>query len=166
MRSIVVVAHNLRSTHNIGSLLRTADGMEVEKVYLTGYTPYPINDDDLRLPYLAKKIHQQIAKTALGAESLANWEHADNVSGVLQRLRDNRYLICALEQTDDAIRLPDFAPPQKIALVVGREVEGIEPEILLKCDKILEIPMLGNKESYNVVQTAAMALYHCRYFKV
>ena len=165
MRSIVVVAHNLRSAHNVGSLLRTADGMGVNRVYLTGYTPYPTDDNDLRLPYLAKKIHQQIAKTALGAEALAIWEHADNVSSVFQKLRDNNYLICALEQADGAIRLPDFEPPQKIALVVGREVEGIEPEILKQCHKIVQIPMLGNKESYNVVQAAAMALYHCRYFK-
>jgi tRNA G18 (ribose-2'-O)-methylase SpoU len=71
--------------------------------------------------------------------------------------------VAAIEQAEDAKLLPSYHPPHKIALVVGREVEGIEPEVLKVCDLVLEIPMYGKKESFNVVQAAAMALYHCRF---
>lgn len=72
-------------------------------------------------------------------------------------------MIAALEQTPTSIKLPDFVPPEQLAIVLGREVEGIEPDIVAACDLSLEIPMFGHKESYNVVQAAAMALYHCRF---
>jgi 23S rRNA (guanosine2251-2'-O)-methyltransferase len=161
MRSIVLIAHNLRSSHNVGSLLRTADGLGVQEVYLTGYTPYPLLSDDGRLPHLAHKIDAQISKTALGAQKTLG-KPADIVE-VINDLKQQGYRICALEQAANSIKLPDYQPPDKIAILVGREVEGIEPEILAKCDQILEIPMLGQKESFNVVQAAAMALYHCRF---
>ncbi len=79
------------------------------------------------------------------------------------RLRADGYLIAALEQTADSVPLPDFQPPDKIVLLLGREVEGIAPELLALCDTKLEIPMSGRKESFNVVQAAAMALYHLRF---
>jgi 23S rRNA (guanosine2251-2'-O)-methyltransferase len=163
MRQIILIAHNLRSTHNIGSLLRTADGLGVQKVYLTGYTPYPLASADGRLPHLAQKINRQISKTALGAEDPKNWEHADQVEPVIAALKTEGFRIVAIEQAQTAISLSDYAPPEKLALLVGREVEGVEPEILALCDDIIEIPMFGDKESYNVVQAAAMALYHCRF---
>lgn len=163
MRQLVLIAHNLRSTHNVGSLFRTADGLGVDKVFLTGYTPYPRTPQDERLPHLAQKIHHQIVKTALGAEESVEWHHSSGLETVLQELRQQGFTIVALEQAADSIKLPEFAPPERLALIVGREVEGIEPEILTKCDSIVEIPMLGRKESFNVVQAAAMALYHCRF---
>jgi tRNA G18 (ribose-2'-O)-methylase SpoU len=165
MRNIVVIAHNLRSSHNVGSLLRTADGLGAARVYLTGYTPYPTYEHDLRLPYLAKKINQQIAKTALGVESSSLWEHQENIETVIQKLKASGYTVCALEQTPRAISLPDFEPPEKVVLIIGREVEGLEQDILEQANLHLQIPMLGNKESLNVVQAAAIAMYHCRYFK-
>lgn len=164
MRQIILIAHNLRSTHNIGSLLRTADGLGVQKVYLTGYTPYPLASADGRLPHLAQKINRQISKTALGAEDAKNWEHADEVAPVIANLKAQGFAIIAIEQAQAAVSLPDYAPPEKLALLVGREVEGIEPEIVALCDVVVEIPMYGDKESYNVVQAAAMALYHCRFY--
>lgn len=163
MRSLVLIAHNLRSCHNVGSLLRTAEGLGVAKVWLTGYTPYPVRDGDTRMPHLSAKLHKQITKTALGAEASQPWAHADDVFSVLEALRKDGFTIAAIEQAEHATALPDFAPPQKIALIVGREVEGVEPEILQICDRILEIPMFGQKESFNVVQAAAMGLYHCRF---
>lgn len=163
MKEIVVIAHNLRSSHNVGSLLRTADGLGVECVYLTGYTPYPVSDDDLRLPHLAQKIHRQIAKTALGAESSSLWRHHDNLEVLIDELKKKGYQICGLEQHRSAISLPEFKPQEKVALIIGREVEGLEPDVIEKCDRLLEIPMLGQKESYNAVQAAAMALYHLRF---
>jgi len=163
MRSIILIAHNLRSCHNVGSLLRTADGLGVDEVILSGYTPYPQTENDTRLPHEAAKLHRQIQKTALGAEKTQPWSHYDNVDEVLARLSDDGYCIAALEQTPDSQSLNTFEPPDKIALIVGREVEGIEPEILKAVDCAIEIPMFGEKESFNVVQAAAMALYHCRF---
>jgi tRNA G18 (ribose-2'-O)-methylase SpoU len=163
MREIVLIAHNLRSTHNVGSLLRTADGLGVNALYLTGYTPYPLGPNDSRLPHEAQKIDKQIAKTALGAEKSLNWHCRQDIETLINELRKDGYLVAALEQAPGSTKLPDFRPPAKIVLIVGREVEGIETEILNLCDEILEIPMLGQKESFNVVQAAAMALYHIRF---
>jgi 23S rRNA (guanosine2251-2'-O)-methyltransferase len=163
MTEIILIAHNLRSTHNVGSLLRTAEGLGVSKIYLTGYTPYPHRETDPRLPHIARKIEAQIAKTALDAQKFVGWEHSDNIADIIQNLKELGFTIAALEQTPDSTKLPDYQPPAKLAIVLGREVEGIEPEVLRLCDLNLEIPMLGKKESFNVVQAAAMALYHCRY---
>lgn len=163
MPDIVLIAHNLRSCHNVGSLLRTAEGLGVTKVYLTGYTPYPQTTDDTRLPHLAAKLHRQIAKTALGAEQSQPWQHLETIQPLLAALRSQGYTIAAIEQAATSVSLPDYKPPQKIALLVGREVEGVEQEVLDSMDTILEIPMFGNKESFNVVQAAAMGLYHCTF---
>lgn len=163
MPSIILIAHNLRSSHNVGSLLRTAEGLGVDDVYLTGYTPYPSSADDERLPHLAQKIDKQIAKTALGAEELVKWQYRTEIAPLIEKLRHQKYQIAALEQGENAVKLSKFSRPDKVALIVGREVEGIEPEVLELCDQIVEIPMFGRKESFNVVQAAAMALYHMRF---
>lgn len=163
MRSIILIAHNLRSCHNIGSLLRTADGLGVEAVYLTGYTPYPVTPNDIRLPHIAAKLARQIEKTALGAEKTIPWKHYHTALEPITALQKDGYTVAALEQHPSSIALPEFVPGEKIALLVGREVEGVEPEVLALCDRVVEIPMYGQKESFNVVQTAAMALYHCRF---
>ena len=165
MRTIVLIAHNLRSCHNVGSLLRTAEGLGAAQVYLTGYTPYPLHKGDARLPHLAAKVDRQIHKTALGAEQFVAWEHAEALEPVLAKLHEDGFTIAAVEQAPGPRGLPNFAPPEKIALLVGREVEGVEPELLKCMDLVLEIPMFGRKESFNVTQAAAMALYHCRFFK-
>lgn len=161
MRDIVVIAHDIRSTHNVGSLLRTCEGLGVQRVYFTGYTPYPrLTEQDPRLPHMADKLTRQIHKTALDAENLLPWEHADDVTALLGQLRSDGYTLVALEQSETSTRLPDYQPPTKVAVLLGREVEGIEPELLAHCDITLEIPMFGRKESFNVVQAAAMTLYH------
>lgn len=162
MRAIVLIGHNLRSTHNVGSLLRTAEGLGVAKVYLTGYTPHPAYPGDTRMPHIANKLHKQIDKTALGAQDMISWEYHEDINTVIASLKKAGYTVAAVEQADDAVSLPDFTAPDNVALLVGREVEGIEPEVLAQCDVALEIPMFGRKESFNVVQAAAMALYHCR----
>lgn len=163
MTELILIAHNLRSSHNVGSLLRTAEGLGVRQVWLTGYTPYPLAKHDSRLPHLAHKTDAQIAKTALGAERLIRWEHAEEIKPVLKAVRQEGYTVAALEQAAGAQVLPEYRPPRKLALIVGREVHGIEPELLAACDTLLEIPMAGKKESFNVVQAAAMALYHLRF---
>lgn len=165
MRIILLVVHNVRSSHNVGSLLRTAEGLGVGRVYLTGYTPYPPEPADSRLPYLAAGALQQIHKTALGAEDILAIEHHEHIEPLLKKLKLDGFRIVALEQTPASIALPDYSAPYKIVLVVGREVEGIEPEVLGLCNECVAIPMLGQKESFNVVQAAAMALYHARFVK-
>lgn len=162
-RQIIVIAHDIRSTHNVGSLLRTAEGLGVSHVALSGYTPYPDHKNDERLPHMARKIHAAIQKTALGAEMLQSWSHEPSLPAYVEKLRSEGYRIFALEQAQTAIPLPEFQPPQKVAIVLGREVEGVAPDILALCDDTIEIPMSGQKESFNVVQAAAMALYHCTF---
>ena len=163
MRQIIVIAHDIRSTHNVGSLLRTAEGLGIEKVYFTGYTPYPETKKDDRLPHIAQKLSRQIDKTALGASNLVTWEHIDDIRSLFDELRQKGFQIVGLEQQPDAIELPNFIVPSKVALLLGREVEGIDSELLSECDTIVIIPMYGKKESLNVVQAAAMALYHFRF---
>ena len=163
MREIILIGHNLRSCHNVGSLLRTAEGLGVTKVILSGYTPHPTHANDRRLPHESAKITNQIHKTALGAENMVKWDYHHNILPVITKLKKDGWTVAAVEQTDDSRELPSYHPPQKIALLMGREVEGVEKEVLDACDIALEIPMFGKKESYNVVQAAAMALYHCRF---
>lgn len=163
MRKIILLAHNLRSTHNVGSLLRTAEGLGVSEVILSGYTPYPLAAPDSRMPHLSAKIDKAIHKTALGAETSQAWRRSDDIATTLDELKHAGWHIAALEQSAISVSLPDFEPPDKLVIIVGREVEGIEPEILSQVDVILQIPMFGQKESFNVVQAAAMALYHCRF---
>ncbi len=162
-RKIIIVAHNLRSIHNVGSILRTADGLGAHRVFLSGYTPYPIHPGDIRLPHLAAKIHKQIQKTALGAETSVNWQYFSDITSVFVKLKSEGYKIYALEQAANSIKLNDYKPEDKLALIVGREVEGLESEVIKNCDGVIEIPMFGAKESFNVAQAAAIGLYHCTF---
>ena len=163
-RQIVIIAHNLRSCHNVGSILRTADGLGIQKVLLTGYTPYPQTaDGDSRMPHIARKIQASIHKTALGAEESVDWQHADDIFAVIQDLQSQGYTIAAVEQSTTSVILPDYDVPEKIALLVGHEVEGVESDVLADCDVVLEIPMFGRKESFNVSVAAALAMYSCRF---
>ena len=163
MREIVLIAHDIRSAHNVGALLRTADGFGVAKVFFTGYTPYPSHDNDSRMPHIAAKLDKQIQKTALGAQRSVNWEHHADVLSVLDELKNDGFNVVALEQAPDAIPLPALVPPKRVAILLGREVEGIEPNLVSKCDVVVEIPMQGKKESFNVVEAATCAMYQLRF---
>jgi tRNA G18 (ribose-2'-O)-methylase SpoU len=166
MRDIVLIVHDVRSTHNVGSLLRTAEGLGVSHIYFTGYTPYPpLSAHDERLPHIAQKLGKQIQKTALGAEATVPWSPRNDISVLLEQLRADGFRLVALEQDKRSVLLPEYSPPAKIALLIGREVEGIDPELLALADDILEIPMFGSKESFNVVQATAITLYHLRFTK-
>jgi tRNA G18 (ribose-2'-O)-methylase SpoU len=156
---IVVIAHNIRSTHNIGAILRTSDGFGVQKVYCTGYTPYPALPGDNRLQHMRDKLTKQIHKTALGAETSVPILQSDDITPVISQLKADGYQLVALEQSPKAIMLPDFRPPQKIALLLGEEVHGTPQELLAACDAIIEIPMVGQKESFNVSVAAGIGLY-------
>ncbi len=160
---IIVIAHNIRSTHNVGAFFRTCDGFGVTKLYLTGYTPYPILPNDLRMPHIAQKLTKQIHKTAIGAELTVPFAHHEAIEPLLDSLRASGYTIAALEQTPTSIPLQTFKPPAKIALLLGEEVAGIAPELLGQCDVALEIPMHGKKESFNVSVAQGIALYALRH---
>ncbi len=163
MRSIVLVVYNVRSAHNVGSMLRTADGLGISEVYLSGYTPYPHAEADTRLPHLAAKTSRQISKTALGAENSVIWHYQPDIKKTLDELQAQNYKLVGLEQTDKAIDLRKLKPVSKIALIVGSEVGGLPQAVLDICDRHVHIPMSGQKESFNVAIVAAIALYHFKY---
>lgn len=174
MPKIVVIAHNIRSTFNVGSIFRTCEGFGIERLILSGYTPYPdlslcrevpncalidgeIARDDQRLPHIREKITKQIHKTALGAESLVPFEYRETPP--LDELQQLGYRIAALEQAANSTNLRDYSAPDRVALLLGEEVGGIAPEWLALANDIIEIPMFGQKESFNVSVAAGIALY-------
>ncbi len=164
-RRIALMAVDVRSAYNVGSILRTADAMAVNKVYLAGITPYPKMPDDKRLPHVIAKAESGIRKTALGAEKTLDITHIEkpDIRITLAGLNKQGYKIVALEQTSQAESLDSFEPLEAIALVVGNEVKGLEDPILKLSDLQLAIPMLGRKESLNVAVATGIALYHLRF---
>jgi 23S rRNA (guanosine2251-2'-O)-methyltransferase len=159
MQEVVLIVHNVRSTHNVGSLLRSADGFGVSHVYFTGYTPYPKKYNDERLPHIADKLQRQINKTALGADQNVPWSQSEEITRVIKNLKTKGFIIAALEQTKTAKDLSSFKPTGKIALIVGNEVDGVDAQTLGQADIHLQIPMRGKKESFNVAIAGSIALY-------
>jgi 23S rRNA (guanosine2251-2'-O)-methyltransferase len=157
MLEIIVIAHNIRSTHNVGSIFRTCEGFGVKQIILSGYTPYPRQAKDARLPHIAEKLTKQIHKTALGAETMVPFEY--QVEPNLQAFKNDGYIIVGLEQNTRSILLNKYAAPNKIVLLLGEEVEGITSNLIDQCDDIIEIPMTGKKESFNVSVATGIALY-------
>lgn len=158
MRDIVVIAHNIRSTHNVGAIFRSAEGFGVSRIILSGYTPYPeLATNDPRLPHISRKLTAQIHKTALGAEALVPFVYTEQPD--FAALSTEGYRIAGLEQDDRSIMLADYAPPAKLALLLGEEVEGLTDELRAVCDDLIEIPMYGQKESFNVSVATGIALY-------
>lgn len=144
------------------------------KIILSGYTPYPdlsinheaprcawidgeITRTDPRLPHIREKMTDQIHKTALGAEALVPFEYTQTPN--LSRFKEEGYRLVALEQDARAHILPNYVSPQKIALLIGEEVHGITKDLLDECDECMEIPMYGQKESFNVSVATGIALY-------
>lgn len=162
-RDIVIIMHNIRSIYNVGAILRTAECLGVTTVYATGYTPnLDLRTDGTCRPLLLHvklKLQQELHRAALGAEQLVDFRAEPNIYALLDTLKNQHYAITALEQTDTAIALPNYLPPQKTALLLGEEVHGISPDLLKRCQVSLEIPMFGQKESYNVSVATGIALY-------
>jgi 23S rRNA (guanosine2251-2'-O)-methyltransferase len=157
MPDIIVIAHNIRSTHNVGAIFRTSEGFGVRKIILSGYTPYPTLANDSRLPHIHRKLTDQIHKTALGAETLVPFSY--QATPDLAALRAEGYRIVGLEQDPLSVMLPDYHPADKIALLLGEEVNGITSDFRELCDDLIEIPMVGKKESFNVSVATGIALY-------
>lgn len=157
MPDIIVIAHNIRSTHNVGAIFRTAEGFGIKKIILSGYTPYPLTKNDSRLPHITAKLTAQIHKSALGAEELVPFEHQSTPD--FDNLRQDGYRIVGLEQDERSIMIKDYTAPEKIALLIGEEVNGIDINLRNECADIIEIPMVGRKESFNVSVATGIALY-------
>ena len=157
MPRITLVLHNIRSTYNVGSIFRTAEGFGIEQIILSGYTPYPkLSVNDPRLPHISDKLTSQIHKTALGAENIVPFNYIEDI---VSWLNSQPVPIIALEQSPTSIALPKFTPPDQFILLLGEEVHGITPELLALCDQAIEIPMFGQKESFNVSVATGIALY-------
>ena len=150
----IIILDNIRSAHNVGSIFRTADGAGVEKIYLLGYTPTPVDRFGRPQP--------EIAKTSLGASEIIPFEHIENTNkeNLIERLKENGFTIVAVEQTPISTNLYDFVVPSKVCYILGNEVDGVGKELLALADTAVEIPMLGSKESLNVSVTAGIALFH------
>lgn len=158
MPDIIVIAHNIRSTHNIGAIFRTCEGFGVKKIILSGYSPYPtLPLNDTRLPHIREKLTAQIHKTALDAETIVPFVYQENPD--IDALKKAGYQIVGLEQDDRSVMLPAYAAPAKLALLLGEEVEGITSDMRNLCDDLIEIPMTGQKESFNVSVATGIALY-------
>jgi tRNA G18 (ribose-2'-O)-methylase SpoU len=157
MPEIILILHNIRSTYNVCAILRTAEAFGLKNILCTGYTPYPIINNDDRLPHIKNKLNDQISKSALGAEKMLNIEHDDELS--LIDLKNQGYRVVGLEQNQNSIEISKYKVPEKLALLLGEEVSGISEENINLCDEIIEIPMHGTKESFNVSVAAGIALY-------
>lgn len=150
-KEVVIILHNVRSLHNVGSVLRTADGAGVAKVYMTGYTPSPTDE--------MGRVRKEITKTALGAEQSVSWEHVSDISRLIAKLKKEGFSIVALEQSDDGVDYRTFHPQFPLALIAGNEVRGLSGALLEKTDASISIPMRGKKESLNVSIAVGIAIY-------
>lgn len=144
---VIAVLENIRSAYNVGSVFRTADAFLLEAIYITGYTCVPP--------------HKEIKKTALGAEESVEWNHFINATEAIRSLKEKRYKIYAVEQAVNSLKLQtiDFTADDKIALIFGNEVTGVEQETILQCDGCIEIPQLGMKHSLNIATAAGVVLW-------
>jgi 23S rRNA (guanosine2251-2'-O)-methyltransferase len=157
--SLTLVLDNLRSAHNVGSILRTADAAGVIQVICVGTTPHPALLSDQRPGHVAARNTREIAKTALGAEESVSISYEPDLRATLKTLRDAGTTIVALEQDDNSTNLFDYKSAGPIALILGNEVDGVDLDALEDNDIFLEIPMKGTKESLNVAVAAGIAIY-------
>lgn len=144
---VIIIADNIRSLNNIGSLFRTADAFAIEKIYLCGITATPPN--------------REIHKTALGAELTIDWEYYDNTIDAVAKAKEEGYLLTAIEQIEGAVQLDTFQidPTVRYAVVLGNEVEGVSQSVADCCDIAIEIPQTGTKHSLNVSVAAGVVLW-------
>lgn len=144
---VIVVLENIRSAYNVGSVFRTADAFLVEAIYICGYS--------------AKPPHKEIKKTALGAEETVDWKHFNNAAEAIEELKRRNYKVYAAEQAENSLLLQElkFGPDEKLAIVFGNEVTGVEQSTIHQCDGCIEIPQLGMKHSLNIATAAGVVLW-------
>ncbi|GAC1448552.1 MAG: RNA methyltransferase [Chitinophagaceae bacterium] len=144
---VIAVLENVRSAYNVGSVLRTADAFLLEAVYTTGYTAHPP--------------HKQISKTALGADESVASKHFSDTAEAIADLKGQDYKVVAVEQAEQSLQLHQFtmAAGEKLAVIFGNEVSGVEQSTILLCDGCIEIPQLGMKHSLNISVAAGIVLW-------
>ena len=143
---VIVLLNNVRSLHNVGSVFRTCDAMAVEKLYLCGIT--------------AKPPHREIQKTAIGATESVNWEYMDDAISIIHRYKKEGYTIISVEQTSNSIALGNYNwKNEKVLLVFGNEIDGVNQKIIDLSDFSLEIPQWGTKHSFNITVSAGIVLW-------
>ncbi|HMJ48769.1 MAG TPA: RNA methyltransferase [Ferruginibacter sp.] len=144
---VIAVLENVRSAYNVGSVFRTADAFLLQSVFLTGYTAHPP--------------HKEIKKTALGAEESVAWEYFSKSSEAIAALKKDGYKVYAVEQVENSFSLEKlfFKEDEKVAVVFGNEVTGVDEETISLCDGCIEIPQLGMKHSLNIAVAAGVVLW-------
>jgi len=154
---MVAVLDNIRSLHNVGSIFRTSDAVGIEKLYLCGITPSPLDG--------MGRVRPSFLKVDLGAHENVEWEKNKDTWRVLDKLKKDGYKIYAIEQDKKSVPYHKVKVPKKSALVVGHEIRGLSDAVLSRADKVLEIPMSGIKESLNVSVAFGIVAYSLRYNK-
>lgn len=147
-----LILPDIRSAYNVGAMFRTADGAGVSKVFLAGHSPCPIDRFGREQP--------EIKKTSLGASETVDWEFVSNLPQLIVDLRQKGVTVVAVEQSSESIKIANFTVPDAVAYILGNEVDGVPENIQQLCDVVVDIPMLGKKESLNVATTAGIVLYH------
>ncbi len=144
---VIAVLDNIRSMHNVGSVFRTADAFLIEAICLCGYTPQPP--------------HRDIHKTALGATETVDWLHYPQAADAVADLKSRGYKVYGIEQAEGSVALEKFkaGPGEKIAVIFGNEVEGVQGDVLKLCDGCIEIPQFGMKHSLNISVAAGIVLW-------
>ncbi len=144
---IVVILDNIRSCNNIGSIFRTSDALLIESIYLCGITAQPP--------------HRDIHKTALDAEKTVHWRYFKHTEDAIVLLKKEGFKVYAIEQIDQSIKLPDFSPDkgERLGLIFGNEVKGVQQKVVDLCDGAIEIPQFGIKHSFNVSVSAGIVLW-------
>ena len=144
---VVIVLDNIRSFNNVGSIFRTADAFAIEQIILCGITPAPP--------------HRDIHKTALGATESVSWDYFKNTIDAVKKLKEEGYIIASIEQAENKVWLQDvnLKPTDKIALVFGHEVDGVEQEVIDRSDMVIEIPQYGTKHSINISVCAGIVMW-------
>lgn len=150
-KEINVLLHDIRSTHNVGSIFRTADTLGVNKIYISGYTPTPL--DKFGRP------RKDIAKVALGAEKTISWERIEEPKKFLKNLSREGFQIVGVEQSEKSVDYKKVKIEDKVLFIVGNEVLGMEKDMIKLCDVVAEIPQKGEKESLNVSVAFGVALF-------
>ena len=144
---LIVILDNIRSLNNIGSVFRTSDAFLIEKIYLCGIT--------------AKPPHKDIHKTALGATESVEWEYVEDTLTLVEKMKEEKVKVLAIEQADNSIMLQDFTikPNQKYAVIMGNEVKGVQQKVVSASDYCIEIPQFGTKHSLNISVSVGVVLW-------
>ena len=152
MKSLTyVILDNIRSVHNVGSIFRTSDAAGVERIYLCGTTPTPIDRFG--------RARNDMAKVALGAEKTVPWEYAENTLDVVKKLKMEGVKVFGVEQYEGSVDYASVKYPERCAFVFGNEIGGVSLDVLAECEEVIEIPMKGEKESLNVSVAAGVVLF-------